>query len=151
MRKIFFLFIFGLFLIGCNNPFQNNTRSIKCNDPDAISLAEDIINNDLFNDEIKKNATSKFKIDTKNIVWWDSKRVGRNLCMAKISAKVYKTDDFNNFLTNLIKGYTAYGIHYDDKTKELKGWIYYQTYPVMNSKDGTFYVEILPKNEIKEW
>ena len=150
MKKIFFLFLLGLIFSGCNLN-STKTKSISCDDPNAISLVEDIVNNDLFNDEIEKNTTSKFKLDTSNIVWWDTKKVGRNLCMAKISAKVYKTEDFDNFFTNILNGYTTYGIHYDKKTKELKGWIYYQTYPVMNSKDNTFYVQILPKNEIKDW
>ncbi len=153
MKKIIFLIFLGIIFSGCDlslNP-NKNPKAISCNDPDAVSLAEDIINNDIFNDEIDKNATSKFKIDTSNIVWWDSKKVGRNLCQVKIKAKVYKSDDFDNFFTNILKGYTSYGIHYDKKKKELSGWIYYQTYPVMDSKYNTFYVQVLPKNEIRDW
>ncbi len=152
MKKGVFLIFLVLLFSGCNfNLKQNAARSISCDDPDAISLAQNIINNNLFNDEIEKNATSKFKIDKSNIVWWDTKQVGRNLCKAKISAKVYKPGDFDNFFINLINGYLSYGIHYNKKKQELSGWIYYQTYPVMDSKDNYFYVEILPQKEVKDW
>ena len=150
MKKTIFLIILGILFTGCNLDLNQN-KGISCDDPDAISLAEDIINNNIFNDEIEKNATSKFKIDTSNIVWWDTKKVGRNLCQVKIKAKVYKPDDFDNVFYNLLKDYKDYGVYYDKKKKELSGWIYFQTYPVMNSKDGTFYVQVLPKNDVRDW
>ena len=150
MKKTIFLFLTALIFSGCDLNLNQN-KGISCNDPDAISLATDIINSQIFNEEIDKKASSKFEIDKSTIIWWDTKKVGRNLCKVKIKAKVLKADDFDNPFLTILKDYHSYGIYYDKKKKELSGWIYYQTYPVMESKDNTFYVEVLPKNDVRDW
>ncbi len=58
---------------------ENKKVGIRCNDPDAIKLAENIFNENILENE------AEIKIDISNIIIWDYKPVGKYLCRAKTS------------------------------------------------------------------
>ncbi|AZV46376.1 hypothetical protein C3L23_03535 [Nautilia sp. PV-1] len=150
-KKIGGFLIIAFLLSGCNLNFNSSKKpGVICDDKDAITLAEEILNQDILNQDIKNKDISPLKIDPENIVIWDYKS-GRYLCKAKVTGKVLN----KNFSTFLWTG-SDYGIY--EKNKTLTGWIYYQTYMTTSeekkakeNKPFSFYVQIIPNKNIKEW
>jgi len=150
MKKTGMFLLTALLLTGCNMNFNETKKpGVVCDNKDAIALAEDILNTQVLDSDIKKKKISNVKIDPQNIVIWDYKS-GRYLCKAKVSGEVLDKK------SSYIWSGTPYGII---KTKNgLKGWVYYQTYITTSeqkkaneNKPYTFYVEIMSPSKIKEW
>jgi len=138
-----------LFLTGCNIDLHEKKVGMKCDDSGVVSLAEKILNQDILNKSIDKKYISKLKIDKDNIVSWDYKN-NRYLCKAKVTGDALKKFD------TLFWVGSNYGL-YRDKNK-VEGWIYYKTYMTTKDlkkykkqEDSSFYVELVPTKDIKEW
>lgn len=103
-------------------------EGMQCDNKEIVDLAEEILNKQILDD-------GTLKIDSNNIVIWDYNKVGRYHCKAKVSG--VNKDENVNYLT-----LRTYGLNFDSKTKEISGWIDYNTYKT--TKDG-YYVQIEAK------
>ena len=121
------LLTLGLSFTACEQSDNFLGKSgMKCDSKEIVSLTEQILNN-----QILKNGT--LKIDPENIVVWDYNKVGRYYCKAKVSG-INNDDNLNSYML------MSYGLSFNSKSKEISGWVNYNTYKT--TKGGGYYVQI---------
>ena len=98
---------------------------MKCDSEKIISLAEQILNNQIMKE-------SNLKLDITNIVVWDYNKVGRYECKAKVNGLSEKGITGSWMLK-------LYGLSLDEKTNKISGWVKYNTYKT--TTDG-YYVQL---------